>query len=99
MGLREEVKLKAGTMVLKHVHGRIHVLISVIGRSKELFPNYMGTGMALSGVLRKDEDFADYKERWIDSHVRIGTMVLKDVGRGVESYSDYCDRWKRRKVL
>lgn len=32
-------------------------------------PNYMGTGEALVGVLKKDESFTDFKHRYIKSGV------------------------------
>lgn len=56
---------------LLKVHGREHVLKSPgrergtkLANGEELpMPNYMGTGLALCGILRQGETLEDFKKR------------------------------------
>lgn len=58
------------------VNGRTHVVCDIDGRggSGYPYPNYMGTGKALCGVVDKGDTFDDWKrkrnERWM-AHLRL----------------------------
>ena len=54
------------------VHNRTHVLrpISLEGRTIYQYPNYMGTGKVLCGILRQGETVAEWHERVTKDHSR-----------------------------
>lgn len=45
------------------VHGRTHVICAVDLRSGYPEPNYMGTGMALCGVIDAGKSLDDWKQK------------------------------------
>jgi len=75
MNKKETPEEKAKELSILVVHGEKHVIRPYLRNGQYPDPNYRGTGQALAGIMRHDETFEEFKERWIKGRKRINKGV------------------------